>query len=103
MRECIVWQEEAIRQHGFCRKFTKDDYLHNLLRYYHDMYEFEMNAFDNSVNLKSINFHSKSALDKFMQLENQISSELNDELMDLLPINCKIYSPYNSLSTNIST
>lgn len=37
MRESIVWQEEAIRQHGFCRKFTKDDYLYNLLRHYHDM------------------------------------------------------------------
>lgn len=38
MRESIVWHEEAIRQHSFCRKFSKDDYLHHLLRYYHDMY-----------------------------------------------------------------
>ena len=40
MRESIIQQEEAIRQHGFCRKFSKDDYLHNLLRFYHEMYIF---------------------------------------------------------------
>ncbi len=38
MRAAIVWQEEAIRQHSFCRKFSKDDHLHYLLRNYHDMY-----------------------------------------------------------------
>ena len=37
MRSAIVWQEEAIRQHSFCRKFSKDDHLHYLLRHYHDM------------------------------------------------------------------
>jgi hypothetical protein len=37
MRESIVWLEEAIRHHSFCRKFSKDDYFHYLLRHYHDM------------------------------------------------------------------
>ena len=37
IREAIIWHEEAIRQHSLCRKFTKDDYLHSLLRYHHDL------------------------------------------------------------------
>lgn len=37
MRESTILQEEAIRQHSFCRKFSKDDYLHNILQHYHEM------------------------------------------------------------------
>lgn len=39
MRESMMCQEEAIRQHSFCRKFSTDDYLHNLLQFYHEKYE----------------------------------------------------------------
>jgi hypothetical protein len=36
MKESVICHEEAIRQHSFCRKFNKNDSLHNLLKYYHD-------------------------------------------------------------------
>ncbi|RNA32573.1 rhophilin-2 isoform X2 [Brachionus plicatilis] len=36
LRESTILQEEAIRQHSFCRKFSKDDYLHNILQHYHE-------------------------------------------------------------------
>ncbi|CAF0715873.1 unnamed protein product [Brachionus calyciflorus] len=74
MRESIIQQEEAIRQHSFCRKFSKDDYLHTILQHYHEL-----------------------SLDKFMQLENQCSADFNDELLDLLPLNTNLP---NDLSLN---
>ncbi len=36
VREAVACQEEALRQHSFCRKFSTDDYLHHLLEYYHE-------------------------------------------------------------------
>lgn len=69
MRESAVCHEEAMRQHGFCRKFSPDDYLFQLLKHYHE-----------------------NSLDKLMLLENHKSEDFDDELFEILPMNGKQFS-----------
>ncbi len=64
MRESAVCHEEAMRQHGFCRKFNSDDYLFQLLKHYHD-----------------------NSLDKLMLLDKYKPDDFDDDLFEILPMN----------------
>lgn len=64
MKESASYQEEALRQHGFCRKFSTEDYLHHLLQHYYD-----------------------SSVEKLLELEKEKSEDFDDDMFDVLPIN----------------
>jgi hypothetical protein len=46
LREAVACQEEALRQHGFCRKFSTHDYLHKLLEFYHERFVLRLVVLD---------------------------------------------------------
>ncbi len=89
VREAVACQEEALRQHGFCRKFSTHDYLHKLLEFYHERFELRLVVLEKAFSLDLICVFYLRSLEKLAVLEKEKSSDFDDEMFDLLPINCK--------------